>query len=104
MNEAPKLLRLSSVAHKNFESVYSLSIRCHVTPASRGFQGIKRICNEQVYIHVGSEPRKGEANAAVVKVLSEVRWYSNRCFEVTVVDADRTESRCVDDEVRYVRY
>jgi uncharacterized protein YggU (UPF0235/DUF167 family) len=73
MNEAPKLLRLISIAHRNPNALYNLLIRCHVTPASRGFQGIKRICNEQAYIHVGSEPRKGEANAAVAKVLSEVR-------------------------------
>jgi uncharacterized protein YggU (UPF0235/DUF167 family) len=73
MNEAAKLLRITSVAQKNSNKLYKLSIRCHVTPASRSFQGIKKICNEQVYIHVGSEPRKGEANAAVAKVLSEVR-------------------------------
>lgn len=76
MNEAAKLLRLSSVAKKNSNTLYKLSIRCHVTPASRGFQGIKKICNEQAYIHVSSEPRNGEANAAVVKVLSEVCWDS----------------------------
>lgn len=73
MNEVAKLLRLSSVAQKSPDTLYKLSIPCHVTPASRGFQGIKKICNEQVYIHVGSEPIKGEANAAVAKVLSEVR-------------------------------
>ena len=73
MNEAAKLLRISSVAQKNSNTLYNLSIRCHVTPASRGFQGIKKISNEQVYIHVSSEPREGKANATVAKVLSEVR-------------------------------
>ncbi|EEA22121.1 hypothetical protein TMatcc_008451 [Talaromyces marneffei ATCC 18224] len=72
MNETPKLLRLTSIARKNKNALYSLLIRCHVTPGSRGFQGVKKICDEQVYIHVASAPRKGEANAAVVKVLSEV--------------------------------
>lgn len=84
MNEAPKLLRLSSVAQKKSNALYNLSVRCHVTPASRGFQGIKKICNEQVYIYVGSEPRKGEANAAVVRILSEVRRYLRGRFPVVV--------------------
>jgi uncharacterized protein len=73
MNEAAKLLRLTPAAQKNSNTLYNLSIRCHVTPASRGFQGIKKISNEQVCIHVSSEPREGKANAAVAKVLSEVR-------------------------------
>lgn len=72
MNEAPKLLRLTSASKARSPTLHNLLIRCHVTPSSRGFQGIKRISNEQVHVHVGSEPRKGEANAAVAKILAEV--------------------------------
>ncbi|EED16170.1 DUF167 domain protein [Talaromyces stipitatus ATCC 10500] len=89
MNEVPKLLRLKSVVHKHSKTLYTLLIRCHVTPGSRGFQGIKQIHNEQVYVHVGSEPRKGEANTAVARVLSEVLGFPKS--DVIIVGKQRVK-------------
>lgn len=52
----------------------TLYINCNVKPgASKSREGIARISDDAVEICVAAQAREGEANKAVVKVLSEVR-------------------------------
>lgn len=65
----------SKTPSKASSSLYKLLIQCNVTPASRGREGIRRVSDKHVYIHVGAEPKKGQANDAVCGVLAEVCSY-----------------------------
>ncbi|PWY70254.1 hypothetical protein BO70DRAFT_365564 [Aspergillus heteromorphus CBS 117.55] len=52
---------------------YSLQISCHVKPnASSNREGILAIGADRVDVCVAAVPRKGEANAAVSRVLAQV--------------------------------
>lgn len=52
----------------------TLYINCNVKPgASKAREGIASINNDSIEICVAAQAREGEANKAVVKVLSEVR-------------------------------
>jgi uncharacterized protein len=51
----------------------SLYINCHVKPgASKSREGIASVGDESIEICVAAQAREGEANKAVLKVLSEV--------------------------------
>ncbi|PWY85766.1 YggU family protein [Aspergillus sclerotioniger CBS 115572] len=52
---------------------YSLQVSCHVRPnASSNREGIYSIGTDRVNVCVAAVPRKGEANAAVSRVLAQV--------------------------------
>lgn len=52
----------------------TLYMRCNVKPgASKNREGIASVDDEAVDICVAAQAREGEANKAVIKVLSEVR-------------------------------
>ena len=55
----------------------TLYMHCNVKPgANKNREGVASVDDEAVGICVAAQAREGEANKAVVKVLSEVRIYS----------------------------
>ena len=55
----------------------TLYMHCNVKPgASKNREGVASVDDEAVQICVAAQAREGEANKAVVEVLSEVRIYS----------------------------
>ncbi|PYH33829.1 DUF167 domain-containing protein [Aspergillus neoniger CBS 115656] len=53
--------------------LYTLQISCHVKPnASSNREGITSIAADRVDVCVAAVPRKGEANAAVSRVMAQI--------------------------------
>lgn len=51
----------------------TLYLRCHVKPgAAKSREGILAVTDEAIELRVAAQAREGEANKAVVKLLSEV--------------------------------
>lgn len=77
MSSKVPLLRLVRTAtkYRNQSSPkYNLQISCHVKPnASSQREGIAAVGADQVEICVAAQPKDGEANAAVTKVIAEVQ-------------------------------
>lgn len=68
---APAAVRFLAGTKKN--PLGSLRLQCHVKPgASAAREGVLAVTNEAVELCVAAQAREGEANKAVVKLLSEV--------------------------------
>lgn len=64
-------IRCVAASKKNpFGAVY---LQCHVKPgASKSREGVTALTDDAIEICVAAQAREGEANKAVVKVLSDV--------------------------------
>lgn len=68
---APSAVRFLAGTKKN--PLGSLRLQCHVKPdASRAREGVLSVTDDVVELCVAAQAREGEANKAVVKLLSEV--------------------------------
>ncbi|PYH98964.1 YggU family protein, partial [Aspergillus ellipticus CBS 707.79] len=78
-NPSPLLRLIQTVTTKSRNNTavhpkrYNLQVSCHVKPnASSNREGIIGIGSDRVDVCVAAVPRKGEANAAVSRVLAQV--------------------------------
>ncbi|OOF92176.1 hypothetical protein ASPCADRAFT_408768 [Aspergillus carbonarius ITEM 5010] len=78
-NPCPLLRLIQTVTTKSQNKAslhpkrYNLQVSCHVKPdASSNREGITAIGTDRVDVCVAAVPRKGEANAAVSRVLAQV--------------------------------
>ncbi|KAM0268542.1 hypothetical protein ACHAQH_009957 [Verticillium albo-atrum] len=71
MSSGPKALRYVAATKKSpFGTLY---LHCRVKPgAAKAREGITAITEEAIELCVAAQPREGEANKAVVQLLSEV--------------------------------
>lgn len=62
------------VAGAKRSSSGTIYLRCHVKPgAARAREGVLAVNDEAIELCVSAQAREGEANKAVVKLLSEAR-------------------------------
>lgn len=67
----PSAVRFLAGTKKN--PLGSLHLQCHVKPgASRAREGVLSVSDSVIELCVAAQAREGEANKAVVKLLSEV--------------------------------
>ena len=68
-----RLLQTATTKSRPTNQLYTLQISCHVKPnASSNREGITSIAANRVDVCVAAVPRKGEANAAVSRVMAQV--------------------------------
>ena len=73
---APSAIRF--VAGTKKSPLGTLYLQCHVKPgASKVREGVTAVTDEVIELCVAAQAREGEANKAVVKVLSEVFFFSD---------------------------
>lgn len=78
MSQAPRVA-VRFIAGSKKSALGNLHLRCHVRPgAAKSRQGVLAVTDEAVELCVAAQARDGEANRAVVKLLSEV---SHHYFE-----------------------
>ncbi|BCS03994.1 DUF167 domain-containing protein [Aspergillus luchuensis] len=68
-----RLLQSATTKSRPTNHLYTLQISCHVKPnASNNREGITSITADRVDVCVAAVPRKGEANAAVSRVMAQI--------------------------------
>ncbi|CAK48804.1 hypothetical protein CBS115989_20 [Aspergillus niger] len=68
-----RLIQTATTKSRPNNPLYTLQISCHVKPnASSNREGITAIGTDRVDVCVAAVPRKGEANAAVSRVLAQI--------------------------------
>ncbi|GFN20395.1 hypothetical protein AtubIFM55763_002117 [Aspergillus tubingensis] len=68
-----RLIQSATTKSRPTNQLYTLQISCHVKPnASSNREGITSIAADRVDVCVAAVPRKGEANAAVSRVIAQI--------------------------------
>lgn len=81
------------------EPLGSLRLQCHVKPgASRVREGVLAVTNDVIELCVAAQAREGEANKAVVKLLSEVSLLYLKSFLLLSVGLAMKETEGVSYE------
>ncbi|KAH8888588.1 DUF167-domain-containing protein [Thozetella sp. PMI_491] len=82
MNASTRALRY--VAGTKKSPLGTLYLQCHVKPgASRAREGVTGVTEDAVEICVAAQAREGEANKAVIQVLSEVLGLPKSDLQIT---------------------
>ena len=77
MSAARAALHYAAATSKKSSAKNTLYLHCSVKPgASRAREGVASLDDEAVGICVAAQAREGEANRAVIQVLSEVRAFT----------------------------
>ncbi|GLB23556.1 hypothetical protein AtubIFM61612_004151 [Aspergillus tubingensis] len=68
-----RLIQSATTKSRPNNPLYTLQISCHVKPnASSNREGLTSIAADRVDVCVAAVPRKGEANAAVSRVMAQI--------------------------------
>ncbi|KAG7104178.1 UPF0235 protein C15orf40 like [Verticillium longisporum] len=81
MSSAQSALRY--VAAAKTSSLGTLYLHCYVKPgAAKAREGVTRLTEEAIEICVAAQPRQGEANKAVLRLLSEILKFPRSDFQI----------------------